>query len=126
MQCFLKGVASFSLLFFLASTTCPVAAQQAPAAGVLTACGPASLRLRVANPDSLPGWVSVVRLATGQPLFTANYRAPYGHRFDFAGVPAGLYLVYLRLGHTRTKYWVRMSEQAQLKLEPAGQSLARY
>ena len=126
MQCSLKGMASLSLLFFLASTNCPVAAQQAPAAGVLTACGPASLRLRVANPDSLPGWVSVVRLATGQPLFTATYRAPYGHRFDFAGVPAGLYLVHLRLGHTRTKYWVRMSEQAQLKLEPARQSLARY
>jgi hypothetical protein len=126
MQCFLKGSASLSLLFFLASATCPSAAQQAPAAGVLTVCGPASLRLRVANPDSLPGWVSVVRLATGQPLFTAAYRAPYGHRLDFAGVPAGLYLVHLRLGHTRTKYWVRMSEQAQLKLELTRQSLALH
>jgi hypothetical protein len=126
MQCFLKGAVSLSLLFILVSATCPVAAQQAPAAGVLTACGPASLRLQVANLDSLPGRVSVVRLATGQPLFTATYRAPYGHRFDFVGVPAGLYLVRLRLGHARTKYWVRMSEQAQLTMEPARQSVARH
>ncbi|NML66321.1 hypothetical protein HHL22_14000 [Hymenobacter sp. RP-2-7] len=125
MRCFLKGSAGLSFQFFLASATCPVAAQQAPAAGVLTACGPASLRLHVANSDSLPGQVSVVRLATGQPLFTATYRAPYGHRFDFAGVPAGMYLVRLRLGSTRTKYRVWMSEQAQLTLAPAGLSLTR-
>lgn len=125
MRCFLKGSAGLSFLFFLASATGPVAAQQAPVAEFLTACGPTSLRLRVANPDSLPGQVSVVRLVTGQPLFTATYRASYGHRFDFAGVPAGLYQVRLRLGRTRTTYWVRMSEQAQLTLEPAGLSLAR-
>ena len=125
MQCFLKGTAGLSFPFFLALATSPVAAQQAPAAEFLTACGPASLRLRVANPDSLPGRVSVVRLATEQPLFMATYRASYGRRFDFAGVPAGLYQVRLRLGRTRTTYRVHMSEQGQLTLEPAGLSLAR-
>ena len=113
-----------SLLVTLASATGPAAAQQAPAAEFLTACGPASLRLRVANPDARPGRVSVVRLATEQVLFTATYHASYGRRFDFAGVPAGAYLVRLRLGRTHTCYRVQVSEQGQLMLRPAGPPLA--
>ena len=125
MQHSLFQSVGLAALFFLASGTRPATAQQVLATGVVTVCGPASLRLRVANPDSLLGCVSVVRVATGQVLFTSTYRTAYGHRFDFAGVPAGTYLMRLRLGRTRTRYRVQMGKQAQLTFEPASELLAR-
>jgi hypothetical protein len=60
---------------------------------------PAALRLRITNPAALTGRVQVVRLSTGQTLFTETYSAPaYGHRFDFSHVPSGRYLVWLQAG----------------------------
>lgn len=77
----------------------PSALAQKPGAVSLTWVAPTALRLRIDNPTALAGRVQVVRLRSGQTLFTETYTAPaYGHRFDFDQVPSGRYLVWMQAG----------------------------
>lgn len=80
----------------------------------LTQVAPASLRLRLENPTALAGRVQVVRLHSGQTLFTETYPGPaYGHRFDFDHVPSGRYLVWLRAGGQVHRCLVRVRTRDQ-------------
>ena len=98
-------------LLFLAIKATPAAAQVEPIS--LAQVGPASLRLRIANPNLATGYVQVVRLSTQQPLFTETYSAPaYGQRFDFNRAPSGSYQVKLQAGPTRYRYRVRVRTHA--------------
>jgi hypothetical protein len=80
----------------------------------LTQVAPASLRLRIENPTALDGRVQVVRLHSGQTLFTETYPGPtYGHRFDFDHVPSGRYLVWLQAGGQVHRCLVRVQTRDQ-------------
>ena len=80
----------------------------------LTQVAPASLRLRLENSTALAGRVQVVRLHSGQTLFTEPYFGPaYGHRFDFDHVPSGRYLVWLQAGDQVHRCLVRVQTQDQ-------------
>jgi hypothetical protein len=80
----------------------------------LTQVAPASLRLRIDNPTALAGRVQVVRLRSGQTLFTETYTGPaYGHRFDFDHVPSGRYLVYMQAGDQVHRCLVRVQTRNQ-------------
>ncbi len=80
----------------------------------LTQMAPASLRLHVAHSAAQAGRVQVVRLSTGQTLFTETYRAPaYGHRFDFSKVPSGRYLMLLQSADDSHRCIVRVRTRAQ-------------
>lgn len=82
----------------LCATATPATAQTSDAVSLLKAA-PAALRLRITSSAALPGQVQVVRLNTGQTLFTETYNASaYGHRFDFSQAPSGRYLVGLHSG----------------------------
>ena len=99
------------LLFFAIRITPAVAQVAEPVS--LTQVAPASLRLRVANPDHATGHVQVVRLSTQQPLFRETYTAPaYGQRFDFDRAPSGRYQVELQVGPARYHYSVRVRTHA--------------
>jgi hypothetical protein len=79
----------------------------------LTQMAPASLRLHVAHSATQAGRVQVVRLSTGQALFTETYRAPaYGHRFDFSKVPSGRDLVWLQSADDSHRCIVRVRTRA--------------
>ena len=93
--------------------TTPALAQM-PRAISLTQVAPASLRLRLDNPTALAGRVQVVRLRSGQTLFTEAYTGPaYGHRFDFDHVPSGRYLVWMQAGSQIHRCLVRVQTQNQ-------------
>jgi len=78
-----------------------------------TQASPASLRLHITNVGPLAGRVEVVRLSSGQTLFTETYEAPaYSHRFDFSRAPSGRYLVRLQAGTTTHRCIVRVHTQA--------------
>ena len=95
-------------LLFLAIKATPADAQVVEPIS-LAQVGPASLRLRIANPNLATGYVQVVRLSTRQPLFTEMYSAPaYGQRFDFNRAPSGCYQVELQVGPARYRYRVRV------------------
>jgi hypothetical protein len=80
----------------------------------LTQVAPTSLRLRLENPTALAGRVQVVRLRSGQTLFTETYTGPaYGHRFDFDHVPSGRYLVYMQVGDQVHRCLVRVQTRNQ-------------
>ena len=92
----------------------PAALAQPSGSISLTQVAPASLRLRLENPAALTGRVQVVRLSSGQTLFTEPYLGPaYGHRFDFDHVPSGRYLVWLRAGDQVHRCLVRVQTRAQ-------------
>ncbi|GAB2781443.1 hypothetical protein HNQ93_001214 [Hymenobacter luteus] len=75
----------------------------------LTQVAPAALRLRIENPGAQAGSVQVVRLRSGQTLFTETYTIPaYGHRFDFSQVPSGRYLVWVQASGTVHRGLVRV------------------
>jgi hypothetical protein len=60
--------------------------------------------------------VQVVRLQSGQTLFTETYTAPaYGHRFDFDldQAPSGRYLVWLQAGGQVHRCLVRVQTRDQ-------------
>jgi hypothetical protein len=83
----------------------------------LTQVAPASLRLRLENSTALAGRVQVVRLHSGQTLFTEPYFGPvYGHRFDFDHVPSGRYLVWLQAGDQVHRCLVRVQTRDQSSL----------
>jgi hypothetical protein len=104
------GTAPF-LLFLVTGVTPAVAQVVEPVS--LTQVAPASLRLRVANPDHATGHVQVVRVSTQQPLFRETYTAPtYGQRFDFDRAPSGRYQVELQVGPARYHYSVRVRTHA--------------
>ena len=86
-----------------------------PSGGIsLTQVASASLRLRLENPTALAGRVQVVRLHSGQTLFTEPYLGPaYGHRFDFDHVPSGRYLVWLQAGDQVHRCLVRVRTRNQ-------------
>lgn len=91
----------------------PALAQSSEAIS-LTQTAPTALRLRIAHPAGLVGRVQVVRLRTGQTLFTETYSAPaYGHRFDFSRAPKGRYLVWLQSGANVHRCIVRVLPRAQ-------------
>jgi hypothetical protein len=97
---------SAPFLFFLLAGGSPALAQDGQPVS-LTQVAPASLRLRVANPNQASGYVQVVRLSTQQPLFTETYSVPaYGQRFDFDRAPSGRYQVELQVGPARYHYSV--------------------
>ncbi|WP_277226982.1 hypothetical protein [Hymenobacter sp. YC55] len=99
-------------LLFLLSGVSPAVAQGAEPVS-LTQVAPASLRLRVANPDHATGHVQVVRLSTQQPLFRETYTASaYGQRFSFDRAPSGRYQVELQVGPARYYYSVRVRTHA--------------
>lgn len=90
----------------------PASAQTSDAVSLLKAA-PAALRLRITSSAALPGQVQVVRLRTGQTLFTETYNAPaYGHRFDFSQAPSGRYLVGLHSGGNFHRCIVRVHTRA--------------
>jgi hypothetical protein len=92
----------------LCAGTMPASAQTSGAIS-LTQVAPASLRLRLDNPTTLAGRVQVVRLRTGQTLFTESYPGlAYGHRFDFDHVPSGRYLVWIQAGEQLQRCLVRV------------------
>lgn len=75
---------------------------------------PTALRLRIENPTAWAGSVQVVRLRSGQTLFTETYTVPvYGHRFDFDQVPSGRYLVWMQAGGTVRRCLVRVQTRDQ-------------
>ncbi|WP_139922801.1 hypothetical protein [Hymenobacter sp. DG01] len=89
----------------------------------LAQVAPAALRLRIENPSAWAGSVQVVRLSSGQTLFTETYTVPaYGHRFDFSQVPSGRYLVWVQAGGTvhrclvRVRTWNQGSSIRRIKL----------
>jgi len=87
---------------------------QRPGAISLTQVAAASLRLRLENPTALAGRVQVVRLRSGQTLFTETYSgSTYGHRFDFDHVPSGRYLVYMQAGGQVHRCLVRVQTREQ-------------
>ena len=87
---------------------------QAPGGIHLTQVAPAALRLRLENPTGLAGSVQVVRLGSGQPLFTETYAGPaYGHRFDFRHVPSGRYLMWIQAGGIMHRCLVRVQTQGR-------------
>jgi hypothetical protein len=97
----------------LCAGTTPAQAQTSGAIG-LTQVAPASLRLRLENPIALAGRVQVVRLSSGQTLFTETYPGlAYGHRFDFDHVPSGRYLVYIQAGDQVQRCLVRVQTRNQ-------------
>lgn len=101
-----------SVVALVASTTPALA--QASGAISLTQVAPASLRLRLKNPTALAGRVQVVRLSSGQTLFTETYPGlAYGHRFDFDHVPSGRYLVYIEAGDQVQRCLVQVQTQDQ-------------
>jgi hypothetical protein len=79
-----------------------------------TQASPASLRLHITNAGPLAGRVEVVRLSSGQTLFTETYEAPFSHRFDFSRAPSGRYLVRLQAGATTHRCIVRVHTQANI------------
>jgi hypothetical protein len=97
----------------LCAGTTPALAQTSGAVS-LTQVAPASLRLRLENPTTLAGRVQVVRLRSGQTLFTETYSGPaYGHRFDFDQVPSGRYLVYMQASGQLHRCLVRVQTREQ-------------
>ncbi len=101
-----------SVVALCAGTTSALA--QTSGAISLTQVAPASLRLRIENPTALAGRVQVVRLRSGQTLFTETYTGPaYGHRFDFDQVPSGRYLVWLQAGGQVHRCLVRVQTRDQ-------------
>jgi hypothetical protein len=101
---------SLSVAALCAGTTSALA--QSSGAISLTQVAPASLRLRLDNPTALAGRVQVVRLRSGQTLFTETYTGPaYGHRLDFDQVPNGRYLVWLQAGDQVHRCLVRVQTQ---------------
>ena len=101
-----------SVAALCAGTTSALA--QSSGAISLTQVAPASLRLRLDNPTALAGRVQVVRLRSGQTLFTEAYTgSAYGHRFDFDQVPSGRYLVWLQAGGQVHRCLVRVQTQKQ-------------
>jgi len=87
---------------------------QTPGAIHLTQVAPTALRLRIDNSTALAGSVQVVRLSSGQTLFTETYPGPaYGHRFDFSHVPSGRYLVWMQTGGTVHRCLVRVQTRNQ-------------
>ena len=81
----------------------------------LTRVAPTALRLRIENLTALAGSVQVVRLSSGQTLFTETCTGlAYGHRFDFNQVPSGRYLVRLQAGGQvyRCLVWVQTRDQS--------------
>ena len=93
--------------------TTPALAQTSGAIS-LTQVAPASLRLRLENPTALAGRVQVVRLSSGQTLFTETYPGlAYGHRFDFDHVPGGRYLVWIQAGDQVQRCLVRVQTRDQ-------------
>jgi hypothetical protein len=103
---------SLSVVALCASATSALA--QKPGAISLTQVAPASLRLRIDNPTALAGRVQVVRLRSGQTLFTETYPGPaYGHRFDFDQAPSGRYLVWMQAGGQVHRCLVRVQTRNQ-------------
>lgn len=101
-----------SVVALCAGTTSALA--QTSGAISLTQVGPASLRLHLVNPTALAGRVQVVRLRSGQMLFTETYSGPaYGHRFDFDQVPSGHYLVYMQTDGQVHRCLVRVQTRDQ-------------
>lgn len=92
----------------------PSARAQTSGAISLTQVAPAALRLRIEHPTALAGRVQVVRLRSGQTLFSETYAAPaYGHQFNFGQVPSGRYLVRLQAGGTVHRCLVRVQARDQ-------------
>ena len=80
----------------------------------LTQVAPTALRLRIENPAAVAGRVQVVRLKSGQTLFTETYPGPaYSHRFDFNQVPSGRYLVQMQAGGQVHCCFVRVQTRDQ-------------
>ncbi len=101
-----------SVLALCAGTTS--ARSQTSGAISLTQVAPTALRLRIENPTAWAGSVQVVRLHTGQTLFTETYPGPaYGHRFDFDQVPSGRYLMRLQAGGNVYRCLVRVQTRDQ-------------
>ncbi|UOQ50717.1 hypothetical protein [Hymenobacter cellulosivorans] len=102
-----------ALAAVLCAAATPARAQSSEAIS-LTQTAPTALRLRISHPTAQAGRVQVVRLSTGQTLFTETYRAPaYGHRFDFRQAPSGRYLVWLQSGNNVHRCLVRVRTRAQ-------------
>jgi len=100
-------------LVALGAGTTPTLAQTSGAIS-LTQVAPASLRLRLENPSALAGRVQVVRLGSGQTLFTETYPGlAYGHRFDFDHVPGGRYLVWIQAGDQVQRCLVQVQTRDQ-------------
>lgn len=97
----------------LCAGTTPARAQTSGAVS-LTQVAPASLRLRLDNPTALAGRVQVVRLSSGQTLFSETYTGPaYGHQFGFNQAPSGRYLVRMEAGGMVHRCLVRVQTRDQ-------------
>ena len=107
--------ASPTFLLALSSATlwAASAAAQATDAVSFTQPSPTAIRLRIDHAVPRAGRVQVVRLSTGQTLFTDTYMAPaYGHRFDFDQAPNGRYLVRLQSGTNQHRCIVQVRTRA--------------
>ena len=102
----------FSVMALCAGATSALA--QSSGTIRLTQVAPTALRLRIDNSTASAGSVQVVRLSSGQTLFTETYPGPaYGHRFDFSHVPSGRYLVWMQAGGTMHRCLVRVQTRNQ-------------
>ena len=98
-----------SALLGLAALLGTAARAQQPQPVQLTQPDASSLRLRFDNPTRRPACLTVLDLTRNVTVLNETHREPaYGTRLRFNTLPAGRYLVALRLGPSRYRYTVQV------------------